>query len=132
MNEPAVVAAFILGLVFEWSGVAKVASRRAWQVEGTPFATGHAPVDRLIRLVLPWCEVVLGALLMFGVALRFAGLAAGLLLIGFTVALVRVLSSGQRPTCMCFGASRAKPVSWLSVVRNAVLFALAVTTVVGA
>lgn len=132
MSDSAIVAAVVLGLVFEWSGIAKLASRDAWQVEGTPFATGSAPFNRMVRTWLPWAEVGLGGLLILRIAPVVAGSAAALLLVAFTVALVRVLVSGQRPPCMCFGAVRPRPISWWSVVRNAVLLACAITTIVGA
>lgn len=125
-------AAVFLGLVFEWSGVAKVAGRDAWVVEGTPFSTHRPRVDRLVRRVLPWVEIALGALLILRVAPVVVGISAGVILAVFTGALVRVLMSGQRPPCMCFGAARARPVSWLSVVRNVALIAIAVLVIAGA
>ncbi|MFM8387621.1 MAG: MauE/DoxX family redox-associated membrane protein [Actinomycetota bacterium] len=54
------------------------------------------------------------------------------MLVAFTAALVRVLAAGQRPPCMCFGAVRAKPISWASVMRNAALIALACVVIAGA
>lgn len=126
------LAAVVLGLVFEWSGVAKIASRDAWQVAGTPFSTGNGTVDRFVRITLPWLEVFVGALLIFRVVPVPAAIAAAAMLLAFTVALVRVLAAGQRPPCMCFGAVRAKPVSWSSVVRNVVLVVVACAVIVGA
>lgn len=132
MSIVADVAAVVLGLVFEWSGVAKIASRDAWQVEGTPFATGSVLVNRIVRTTLPWLEVVLGGLLILRVATPVTGTVAVIVLVAFTVSVVRVLVSGQRPPCMCFGATRARPISWWSVVRNVALLACAVTTAVAA
>ena len=125
-------AAVALGLVFEWSGVAKVASRDAWQVAGTPFSTGKAAVDRLVRMALPWLEVVVGALLILRIQPIPVATVALVMLVVFTVALARVLATGQRPSCMCFGATRAQPVSWVSVSRNLVLVAVACAVIVGA
>lgn len=132
MSELAGVAAVVLGLVFEWSGVAKIASRDAWQVEGTPFATRISWLNRTVRITLPWVEVVLGGLLILRVEMLVTGTVAAIILIAFTASVVRVLASGQRPPCMCFGATRARPISWWSVVRNVALLACAVTTAVAA
>jgi len=128
----AAISAVALGLVFEWSGVAKVASRDAWQVEDTPFSTGSRAVDRLVRRVLPWFEIVLGGLLILRLVSTAAAAAAVVLLAVFTVALVRVLARGQRPPCMCFGATRPRPISWASVVRNLALIGLGIAVIVGA
>lgn len=125
------LAALGLGLVFEWSGVAKIAGREAWQVAGTPFSTGNDSVDRFVRLTLPWFEVMLGALLVLRVVPTPTAIAAIVVLVAFTVTLIRVLAAGQRPPCMCFGAVRAKPISWANVVRNLVLIALACVVIAG-
>lgn len=132
MNSVSGIAAVVLGLVFEWSGVAKLASRDAWQVEGTPFATASALANRIVRTTLPWLEVVLGGFLILRLAVTVTGTVAVVVLVAFTVSVVRVLASGQRPPCMCFGATRARPISWWSVVRNVALLVCAVTTVVAA
>lgn len=124
--------ALALGVVFEWSGVMKVVSGERWQVSGTPFATGNSALDGLVRRFLPWVEVCLGLLLIVRVATVAAATVALILLCAFTFALVKVLVRGQRPPCMCFGATRSRPISWLSVARNIVLLACAVTTIVGA
>lgn len=126
------VCALALGVVFEWSGVMKVVSGERWQVSGTPFSTGNSALDDLVRRFLPWAEVCLGLLLIVRVGTVVAAALALSLLVAFTFALVRVLVRGQRPPCMCFGATRARPISWWSVARNAVLVACAVTTIVGA
>lgn len=126
------VAAVALGLVFEWSGVAKIASREAWQVSGTPFSTGSRALDGAVRSVLPWLEVVVGGLLILRVVPIAAALVGLVMLVAFTVALVRVLATGQRPPCMCFGAVRAKPVAWTNVARNAVLITAAIVVIAGA
>lgn len=125
-------AAVVLGLVFLWSGVAKIASREAWQVAGTPFSTGNIAADRLVRTALPWLEVVVGALLILRLVPIHVAIVATLMLVAFTTALVRVLARGQRPPCMCFGAVRARPVSWASVARNAALIVLALGVIAGA
>jgi hypothetical protein len=132
MTTYGTVAAVALGLVFEWSGIAKVASRTAWQVEGTPFSTGRRSLDRLVRAVLPWFEIALGVLLIVRLAPAVVGTVCVVVLAAFTVALIRVLAAGQRPPCMCFGVARARPVSWSSVARNVVLLGVAVAVIAGA
>lgn len=132
MTTGATIAAVALGLVFEWSGVTKIASRDAWQVAGTPFSTGNEVTDRVVRTALPWLEVVVGGLLVLRIAPVMGAIVALVMLVAFSAALVRVLARGQRPPCMCFGAGRARPVSWASVVRNLALIAVACVVIVGA
>ena len=121
-----------LGVVFEWSGAMKLISGGKWQVEGTPFATGNGRIDAAVRRWLPLAELVVGTLLVVRVATLAMGVVALVMLIGFTTALIRVLWSGQRPPCLCFGSSRPRPISWKTLARNCALIALAITTIVGA
>ena len=132
MTTYGTIAAVALGLVFEWSGIAKVASRTAWQVEGTPFSTGRRSLDRLVRTVLPWFEIVIGVLLIIRLAPAVVGTVCVVVLAAVTMALIRVLATGQRPPCMCFGVTRARPLSWFSVVRNVALLGAAVAVIAGA
>jgi len=124
--------AFALGIVFEWSAMMKLVSRDRWQVAGTPFATGKAAIDELVRRWLPYLELAVGLMLILRMATLFGAIVALVMLVGFTVSLARVLVSDQRPPCLCFGSSRPRPISWKTLVRNFVLIAFAITTIVGA
>jgi hypothetical protein len=44
----------------------------------------------------------------------------------FTLLLLHSLLTGQESDCGCFGSATHEPVSWFSVLRNAVLIGLAV------
>jgi hypothetical protein len=76
---------------------------------------------------LPWVEVVLGALLVAQVGGRWTSSAAAVVLGGFTVAIAAQVARGNPAPCACFGsASRGRPVSGRTLVRNVLLVALAV------
>jgi hypothetical protein len=49
-----------------------------------------------------------------------------LVLVGFTVLILRRLAEGRRPPCACFGAWSTKPLGRGHVVRNLGFIALAV------
>ncbi|MBK9180632.1 MAG: hypothetical protein IPM45_13920 [Acidimicrobiales bacterium] len=82
--------------------------------------------------VLPWVELVLGALLVVHVALPWTAWAAVALLVLFTVLVVARLVQGRRVPCACFGRLSAAPIGPGTIVRNAVLVALAVLAAVAA
>ena len=78
----------------------------------------------MIGALLPAAELAVGVLL---VAWRSAvpGVVAGLLLVGFTVVLLR--ARARRVPCLCFGAAKVDtPVGPAAIIRNGVLAALAV------
>ncbi len=83
----------------------------------------------LVRRVLPPIELITGALLIAG--FWWAGIVAGLSLVGFTAFLVSRLARHSSEPCRCFGEASSRPVSPLNVVRNLVLLCAAVLVAVG-
>ena len=111
------MAAGFVGAVLLLAGVAKIAGS---SFDSSPF------VGALWRW-LPPVELVTGALLVAG--FWWAGIAAGGLLIVFTAFLVSRLARHSSEPCRCFGEVSGRPVSAVSVGRNAVLLAAAVVVV---
>lgn len=115
-----VVASVVLGGFMCAAGAAKVAMGERWPVEA---ATMGAP--RAIVPVLPWIELICGALLIAQWQRQLIALIVGVMLLGFTIAIVARLARGQHPPCACFGSWSARPLGWRHVVRNAALLVLA-------
>ena len=120
------VAAVVLGVALLVAGGAKLASR-TWPADARGLGAPGWSVP-----VVPWVELVLGALLVVGVLRPLVAIATALLLVAFTVLLSARLARGERPPCACFGRLSTRPISWWSVVRNLVLVGLAVAVVVSA
>jgi uncharacterized membrane protein YphA (DoxX/SURF4 family) len=121
MSAVGLVASILLGLVFLVSGGAKLAAGPAWPEEAR--GLGAPP---FVVPVLPWFEIALGAILVMQLAPTMAAVVALLVLVGFTVLILRRLAEGQRPPCACFGAWSTKPLGRGHVVRNVGFIALAV------
>jgi putative oxidoreductase len=77
--------------------------------------------------IFPWLELLLGALLIFGVGLRWAGSAVTLLLLMFMALLTRAALLGLEINCGCFGSSYVKPSTELFHDSGLLILALAVT-----
>lgn len=82
-------ARLLLGAVFLWMGLVKVLEPvaflklvRAYEI------VEAAPYLNLIAAVLPWFEIFCGVLLVVGLKPRAAALLQGVLLVGFTAAIV--------------------------------------------
>ena len=120
MSTVGVVASILLGLAFVLAGGSKIAAGPSWPAQ----ASGLGAPDWAVPVV-PWTEVVVGALLVAQFARRPAAVVAGALLIAFTVLIVLRLSQGRHPPCACFGAWSSTPIGWGHVARNGVLLALA-------
>lgn len=85
---------------------------------------------RPIVPVLPWIELVCGALLIAQWQRQVISLIVGSMLVVFTVAIIVQLARGRRPSCACFGSWSARPLGWRHVARNAALLVLAVVVAV--
>jgi uncharacterized membrane protein YphA (DoxX/SURF4 family) len=122
-----VVANVLLGLTFLWAGAAKLLAGPLWLQQ-----SADMDVPRPVAVVVPYLELVLGALLVTQIFSPWPAIAAGVLLIAFTAVIVRRIRDGSRPPCACFGARSRRPLGALHVVRNLGLLALAAVAVLAA
>ena len=115
-----IVASVVLGAVFLISGVSKVAAPVRWRVQ-----SGELGVPEPITLVVPFVELLVGAMLVAQIARPAVAIVAAAMLVAFTVLLVLRLSQGRKPPCACFGSLSTKPIGWVDVARNAAFVAIA-------
>ncbi len=113
-------ASVVLGVVFVVAGVTKLAAPRQWQAQSSDLG-----VSRIVAVVVPYVETMIGAMLIAQIARRPLAMVAGAVLAGFTTLLVVRLLQGRHPPCACFGAWSSKPIGWSNVARNAGFLVLA-------
>jgi peroxiredoxin len=118
----------VLAGVLAWSGLAKVVDRAGFRTALAGFAL-PAGLAGAAAVVLPVAELVVAAALVPAGPAWWAAAAALVLLLAFTLVLAVTLLRGQRPECHCFGPFFARPISWLTVVRNGILVAAAAVLV---
>ncbi len=97
-----------LGAVFLYAAWTKL--RAPWQIFAMAVdAYGLLPTWAVtaVARVLPWAELVIGVLLIAGVFLRTASIAATALLLGFFALMVRAYAAGLQIECGCFGPGDA-------------------------
>ena len=114
------VVGVLLGAVFVVAGVSKIAAHEQWRSQSADLGVPVA-----IALVMPFVEIVVGALLVGQIARREVSVFAAALLLAFTILLVVRLIQGRRPPCACFGAWTTKPIGWANVVRNVAFIVVA-------
>jgi uncharacterized membrane protein YphA (DoxX/SURF4 family) len=119
-----------LGLVFGLSGVMKAGNMPGFTAAVRGF---HLLPPRLVApfaMTVVLLELGAAAALLVGVAVEVALVLSLVLLALFTIALALSLREGQSIACQCFGQLSSHPVSWGSVLRNALLAGLAGVTLV--
>jgi putative oxidoreductase len=123
------VLRLIVGGVFLAAGLLKLRDPTAFALEVTNYrlAEGLAPY---VAVALPPVEVAVGvSVLALPEEWRRAGaVCAALILLAFTALVAATVLRGINVSCGCFGTGTG-PVTWLTVVRDAVLFASAAALV---
>ncbi|MBF6328618.1 MauE/DoxX family redox-associated membrane protein [Nocardia transvalensis] len=124
------VARLAVAVVFGLSAWGKWVDRNSAQQAVTDFGIPlrWAPV---VAGALPVVEVVIAVGVLPPWTAAVAASAAVVVLMAFTVAVVRLLRRGKRPVCSCFGAMSTTPIGWRTVARNGVLILVAVGAAVG-
>jgi hypothetical protein len=117
------VAAGFVGTVLLLAGLAKLAGPD-WRAVAGVRATQAFRAFQQVLVGLPVAEIICGALVIAG--FRWAGVAAAVLLAGFTGFLAWRLRRHDATPCGCFGEVSARPVSSLSIARNLLLLVAAV------
>ncbi len=116
-------ALFLIG-VFAVAGVAKLVDRSGSRKAMTDFGLPVSLAGPL-SLLLPIAEITIASLLVPATTTWWSSLGAlGFLLI-FSVGIGVNLARGNKPACHCFGQLRSAPVSWATLLRNALFTACA-------
>lgn len=116
-----------VGAVFAFSCVRKVMDLRGWMLQASELA-----VPRVVAGAVVVSEGIVGVLLVAQLWPRIAATASLLMLVGFSTLIGSLLVRGRRPACACFGSSSSKPISWMTLARNAVFIAANVVALLGA
>lgn len=123
-------ARLILAGVFGVAGIAKLFDREG----GEKAIVGFGVPEKLAKplaVILPLTEI-LTAILLLPLATAWVGATAALtLLLVFVGGIVYNLIRGEAPDCHCFGQIHSEPVGWSTLIRNAVLAAIAGFVVFG-
>jgi peroxiredoxin len=123
-----ILARLVLAAVFGVAAVAKASdhSRSSTALEDFGVPVWLAPT---VGWLLPLAEGTV-AVALIPASTAWAGGICALFLLGvFLVGITYNVARGRTPDCRCFGQLRPQPVGWSTLVRNAVLAALAVLVV---
>jgi peroxiredoxin/uncharacterized membrane protein YphA (DoxX/SURF4 family) len=110
----------LLAAVFLIAGIAKVAdrpgSRQALVDFGVP-----GPLAGPLGVLLPLCELAVGATLLPAASAWWSALGGLTLLLIFIAGIGLNLALGRRPDCRCFGQIASGPIGWPTLARNGML-----------
>jgi uncharacterized membrane protein YphA (DoxX/SURF4 family) len=128
-----------LGAIFLYAAFAKLYFDGAWHLRDYHFFFAMAidsykmlplSVVEWMARILPWFELLLGALLIVGVGLRWAGSITTALLLVFMGAMTRAKILGLEINCGCFGNN--EKLGTATLIRDSSLLVLALAVTIGA
>ncbi len=115
----------ILGIVFVFFAIAKIANPLQFAKEISNYQLLPGIFINFIAIVLPWVELCLGFLLIAGVKIRTSAILTGILLIGFIGAVAGAMAQGLNISCGCSGSNSPK-VGMAKILENSALLVLCV------
>ena len=134
-----VLGRVVLGAIFLYAAVAKLYFDGAWHLHDYHFFFAMAidsykmlplSVVEWMARILPWFELLLGALLIVGIGLRWAGSITTALLLVFMGAMTRAKILGLEINCGCFGNN--EKLGTATLIRDSSLLVLALAVTIGA
>jgi uncharacterized membrane protein YphA (DoxX/SURF4 family) len=133
------VGRIALGVIFLIAAYTKLHFAGEWHLRDYQFFFAMAidsykmlPISavQLMAQILPWFELLLGALLIAGVAVRWIGLVTSGLLLVFIGAMARAKMLGLEINCGCFGNN--EKLGAMTLLRDSSLLVLALAVTIGA
>jgi putative oxidoreductase len=120
------VAALVLAGVFLAAALPKIAEPAKFALAIYQYGILPNSLVNLVAIYLPWLEISCAAALAVLPAARRGALVllAGML-VAFTLALSWTFLRGQPVPCGCFGGDGESPSTWMALLRNLGLLALA-------
>ncbi|MEQ8818877.1 MAG: DoxX family protein [Sumerlaeia bacterium] len=119
-------ARLIAGGAFLLAGVIKIQDPNKFMLSVKSFGLVPETLIPYMAYALPWTELIVGLMLIYGLWTRASAWLCGAIYTIFLVALLYVLLGGKDVDCGCFGALFGSgKVGWNSIVRNLVLISAA-------
>ena len=119
----------ILGTFLLLSGVSKARDISNFRVALGGYDLLPSRLISPVAFSIPVIEVLLGALLVVGLRVDFAGSAAVALLTAFTAWLAVALLRGKEIDCGCFSNTAPSRISWSYLARNGILITMAAVVI---
>ena len=120
----ALVARLILGSLFVYASIDKVAYPDAFVRIVQNYRLLPTPLTHLFSIVLPWVELCCGVFLLAGVRVRANALIIAGMLAMFIVAVTINLARGLDMSCGCFTVDGGRQLGFALLVEDMILFAL--------
>ena len=114
-----------IGGIFIVAGASKVGNAAQFAAQIAGFRLLPETLVAPLAVMLPYWEMLLGALVMLGLFTRVAAWFAVVLLALFDAAIASAVVRGMTVSCGCFGPNDATVTTWAEVARDGIFVVLA-------
>ena len=121
----AAAARVLLGGVMFYAGFLKLSNVSLFATDIAHYKLLPGVLERFLAVVLPWNEVVVGAMLLLGLWTRAAALLVAAMFGMFAVAVITALYRGLDINCGCLGHASAGPLGYKTLAFEALGMSLA-------
>jgi len=118
----------IVGFVFLYAGSQKINSPSAFAESINGYKLFPEVVINFFAIFIPWLEVVIGLMLIFGIAVRENSFIISSLLTLFILLIVISMLRGLEIDCGCFGESNKNQIGIKKLVENILLLSMSIVT----
>ncbi|MCB9205737.1 MAG: DoxX family membrane protein [Ignavibacteriales bacterium] len=118
INYLVAITRIYLALVFILSGLDKINNLEAFAVSIENYKILPIESINIIAIVIPWMELVAGALLLIGLYIKENSLIITTLLLIFTVAIISAIARNLDIDCGCQGTFDGQKVGTLKLIEN--------------
>jgi uncharacterized membrane protein YphA (DoxX/SURF4 family) len=122
----------VLGGVLVLAGITKLSDRPAFRTAVSEYEVLPAGLVSPFAAAVPWLELMLGVMLLFGLGTAAAAGLAMVLFLSFSAAIGINLARGRDFNCHCFGTMQSDKIGWPALIRSAVFAAIALFVALGA
>lgn len=119
-----IAARLLLGALLCYTGFIKISDLHGFSEEISNYKLLPGILQRFVAVVLPWNEVVAGAMLIIGLWTRAVALIATAMFGVFAIAVFSALVRGLDISCGCFGKATVSPLGYQTLAIDAVGLAL--------
>jgi putative oxidoreductase len=123
-----------LGGLFVYASVHKIAHPSSFALDVATYQLLPLWSINAFAIVVPWLELLAGALLILGVRVRGAALTVVTLMVAFVVALAWALAHKLEVSCGCFASQAVRdqdPISWRTMLRDTLWLGMALYVLFG-
>lgn len=118
------VARLVIAGFFIFYGISKITDPASFANEIGNYDMMPEFIIQIMALTLPWIEVTVGLLILFGIKLKENGIIATSLLVVFTLAVAIAFASGLDISCGCSSSGGGQKVGWSKILENSGLIVL--------